>query len=78
MINFIHMLNMRYMYKIDRRGGGAKNSPLGNYQVYKMRSLGKNQKLLKIPGAALIINTTLCCDLNRLGYEDASRLFFLL
>ena len=32
MTNLIHVLNMRYMYNIDRGEGGGKNRSLGNYQ----------------------------------------------
>ena len=34
MTNYIHVLHMRCMHKIDRRGGGSKNCIIGNYQDF--------------------------------------------
>jgi len=31
MVKYIHVLHLRSMYKIDRRGGGSKNRSLGSY-----------------------------------------------
>ena len=61
-----HVLHLRSMYKIDRRGGGSKNRSLGNYQnILKNLSFHPLSSLKDTPGIFYsLLNILIICSVK--------------